>query len=112
MAEGKQCPSPRCGHEMRFIYHHRTRGRGAEGHHVLSLVNALEAAGHEVTVISPPGVDPRKTAGEVPLAGPATFTPPQKFGKWLTLSAPQSVFEAMEVPYTFNVLFAFPLLLL
>src|SRR5438270_13095742 len=99
MAEGKQCPSPRCGHEMRFIYHHRTRGRGAEGHHVLSLVNALEAAGHEVTILSPPGVDPRETAGAVPLAGHGKLTTSQRFWRWITLRAPQSIFEMLELAH-------------
>src|SRR5438046_2240682 len=47
---------------MRFVYHHRTAGRGGEGVHITSVVRGLLAAGHEGELISPPGVDPLRTA--------------------------------------------------
>ncbi|HEX8984155.1 MAG TPA: hypothetical protein VF767_01935, partial [Bryobacteraceae bacterium] len=57
---------------MHFLYHHRTAGRGAEGNHIMNVVRALEAEGHTVTVLSPPGVDPRRSAGAAPLDKGAT----------------------------------------
>ena len=52
---------------MNILYHHRTQGRGAEGVHIMSIVNALESLGHDVTLLSPPGIDPRSTAGNAPV---------------------------------------------
>ena len=51
---------------MQFIYHHRTMGRSSQAMHIRSLVEALKADGHEVTIVSPPGVDPLKSAGMMP----------------------------------------------
>ena len=52
---------------LRILYHHRTQGRGAEGVHIASIVKALQALGHEVTVVSPPGIDPLAHAGNAPV---------------------------------------------
>ena len=38
---------------MRILYHHRTRGDGAEGIHITEIVNAFRELGHEVMVICP-----------------------------------------------------------
>ena len=51
---------------LRILYHHRTQGRGAEGVHIASIVGALSAMGHQVTVLGPPGVDALATAGSAP----------------------------------------------
>lgn len=94
---------------MRFIYHHRTAGRGAEGNHIASLVRALEAAGHPVTLVSPPGVDPLKTAGGVPLDKGATKPAGiQGLWQWVSCHCPQIVFEMLELGYNLYVLFRLP----
>jgi glycosyltransferase involved in cell wall biosynthesis len=91
---------------VEFIYHHRTAGRGGEGLHVLSMVRALEAAGHPVTLVSPPGVDPRQTAGAVPLDKGAKETPGlQRIWKWVSCHCPQALFEMAELAYNLCALF-------
>src|ERR1700759_4550146 len=85
---------------MHFLYHHRTAGPGAEGNHILGLVDPLERSGHTVTIVSPPHVDPRKTAGSVPLDKGATRG--RGFGAlwhWISNRAPQAVFEIAELAY-------------
>ncbi|MBI2870407.1 MAG: glycosyltransferase family 4 protein [Candidatus Omnitrophica bacterium] len=42
---------------MKILYHHRTRASGADGNHIRQMIKALKRHGHEVDVISPPGVD-------------------------------------------------------
>jgi glycosyltransferase involved in cell wall biosynthesis len=87
---------------MKFIYHHRTQGRGAEGLHIASLSRALEAAGHEVAIVSPPGVDPLKTAGAVPVDKARTKECGiHRLWKWISRYSPQIVFEALELCYNF-----------
>jgi glycosyltransferase involved in cell wall biosynthesis len=38
---------------LKIIYHHRTRGDGAEGIHIGEMVSALEALGHKVQLVCP-----------------------------------------------------------
>ena len=44
------CVSRLC--TLQFIYHHRTMGRSSQAMHICSLVEALKADGHEVTIVS------------------------------------------------------------
>lgn len=41
---------------MRILYHHRTQGAGVERIHIIGLTNALRTKGHDVQIVSPPGV--------------------------------------------------------
>ena len=85
---------------MHFLYHHRTAGRGAEGNHIMSVVRALEAEGHTVTIISPPGVDPRRTAGAVPLdKGAAGVSGFSRLWKFVSCRVPEFLFELLELAY-------------
>jgi glycosyltransferase involved in cell wall biosynthesis len=85
---------------MNFIYHHRTAGRGAEGLHIASMVRALERAGHSVTVVSPPGIDPLVTAGSTPLdKGAKSVKGLQRVFKWISSRCPQVLFELIELAY-------------
>ena len=43
---------------MNILYHHRTQGKGGEGVHIRGVINGLRKLGHNVLIISPPGVDP------------------------------------------------------
>jgi glycosyltransferase involved in cell wall biosynthesis len=85
---------------MRFVYHHRTAGRGGEGLHISSVVRALRARSHEVVVVSPPGVDPMSSGDLVPLdKGRARVTGMGRLWKWISRSCPQPVFELLELGY-------------
>jgi glycosyltransferase involved in cell wall biosynthesis len=62
---------------MKILYHHRTQGQGAEGNHIREVVKALRGQGHQVDVLSPPGVDPfhEVTASSAVILSPeARFT--------------------------------------
>ncbi|HVX68021.1 MAG TPA: glycosyltransferase, partial [Bryobacteraceae bacterium] len=85
---------------MHFLYHHRTTGRGAEGNHIMSVVRALEAEGHSVTILSPPGVDPRRTAGAVPLdKGATAVSGASRLWKFVSCRLPEVPFELLELAY-------------
>lgn len=86
--------------KLRILYHHRTQGRGAEGNHIVSIVTALRDAGHEVDVVSPPGVDPFDSAITVPVD--AARQPARGWSRlWraISLHAPGFVFELAELAY-------------
>lgn len=79
---------------MNILYHHRTQGKGAEGVHIRSIVQAFRELGHTVTVVSPPGVDP---LGEGPAAAhPAALS---RFWGVLGRRLPQFLFEILELGY-------------
>ena len=41
---------------MKILYHHRTQAQCAEGVHIREIVDAFRDLGHQVDVVSPPGV--------------------------------------------------------
>jgi glycosyltransferase involved in cell wall biosynthesis len=85
---------------MRFVYHHRTQGRGGEGTHISEIVRGLRAAGHEVTLVSPPGVDPMRTGGAGPVDKSATRERGiHRLWKAISRHAPQVLFELLELSY-------------
>lgn len=75
-------------------------GRGAEGLHISSIVKAYENKGHQVTVVSPPGIDPMKEYGEKPLDKASEETKGIKT-LWKSISkyAPEILFEVLEILY-------------
>jgi len=85
---------------MRFVYHHRTSGRGGEGVHIGGVVRALRAAGHHVDVVSPPGIDPLRGAVAVPLdKGAVDISGIVRLWKWISCFFPQALFEVAELLY-------------
>lgn len=85
---------------LKILYHHRTQGRGAEGVHIISIVHALEKLGHEVTVLSPSGVDPLKAAGDAPVdKSQVTTSGIQTLWKWISKHLPNALFELAEILY-------------
>ncbi len=91
---------------LKILYHHRTQGRGAEGVHIVSIVKALEAMGHEVTVVSPPGVDPLKTAGNAPVDKSKVKTSGVgSLWKFISNHLPNFLFELIEIAYNLPALF-------
>jgi glycosyltransferase involved in cell wall biosynthesis len=87
---------------VRILYHHRTQGRGAEGNHIVSIVTALRALGHEVDVLSPPGVDPFDPHTTLPIDEQRSRASGWS-SLWKTLSQhmPKWLFEVAEI--LFNV---------
>ena len=85
---------------MRFVYHHRTQGRGGEGVHIAHVVRALGAAGHEVAVVSPPGVDPLGSAGTAPVdKSDLPVSGLHRVWRWVSRHWPQAGFEVLEIAY-------------
>lgn len=73
---------------MKILYHHRTQGRGVEGVHIRGMVEAFRRLGHDVIVVSPPGVDPLAES---------------KNSSWkrFAKNAPEAIFELSELLYNF-----------
>jgi glycosyltransferase involved in cell wall biosynthesis len=94
---------------LQFIYHHRTMGRSSQAMHVRSIVEALKADGHEVTVLSPPGVDPLRAAGLMPFLRKGDHAVGlQRVWKYISCRCPQFAFEVFELLY--NLFLPFRLL--
>lgn len=86
--------------KLKILYHHRTQGRGAEGVHITSIVKALESLGHEVTVLSPPGVNPLKHAGNAPVDKSKVKTSGvDSLWKFISKHIPNILFEFIEIFY-------------
>lgn len=91
---------------MKFLFHHRTLGRGGEGVHIASLVRALKDLGHTIMVVSPPGVDPLKMAGDSPLdKGSSQVQGVNRIWKLVSCWVPDIFFEILEISYNIYVLF-------
>jgi len=92
----------------RILYHHRTQGRGGEGHHIVSIVNELRKLGHQVDILSPAGVDPLALTEDAPVdkitkksdnqQSVGRFTV-QRLWSLISRRAPLWVFELMEIAY-------------
>jgi glycosyltransferase involved in cell wall biosynthesis len=86
--------------KLNILYHHRTQGRGAEGVHISSIVNALRAMGHSVTVVSPPGIDPLHPAHSTPVDKSRVSTGGvQTLWKLISKYLPNFLFEIAEISY-------------
>jgi glycosyltransferase involved in cell wall biosynthesis len=86
---------------LRILYHHRTQGRGAEAVHISSIVHALQAMGHQVDVLSPPGIDPMDPARSTPVdkAKGVQTGGVQSFWKLVSKHMPNFLFELAEMAY-------------
>jgi glycosyltransferase involved in cell wall biosynthesis len=94
---------------LQFIYHHRTMGRSSQAMHIRSLVEGLKSEGHGVTILSPPGVDPLKSAGMMPfLRKGDQAVGLQRIWKFISCECPQFAFELFELLY--NLFLPFRLL--
>jgi len=84
-------------------------GRSSQAMHICSLVEALKADGHEVTILSPPGVDPLKAAGLMPfLRNGGRANGLQRIWKFISCECSQFTFEVFELLY--NLFLPFRLL--
>ena len=85
---------------LKILYHHRTQGRGAEGHHIASIVRELRLMGHRVTVISPRGIDPLDAGNSAPVDKTRVSTGGiRSLWKWFSRHAPNFIFELAEIAY-------------
>ena len=90
---------------MKILYHHRTQGRGAEGAHIVNIVRALEKMGHEVTLLSPPGIDPLTDSLQAPVDKTDVETKGVKaLWKFISKNIPNFLFEIIEIFYNLAVL--------
>jgi glycosyltransferase involved in cell wall biosynthesis len=86
--------------QLNILYHHRTQGRGAEGVHITSIVKALKAQGHTVTIVSPPGIDPLQHAGNAPVDKSNVKTSGlDTIWKFISKYLPNFLFEIIEILY-------------
>lgn len=84
---------------MNILYHHRTRGKGAEGAHIKGIVTAFRKLGHKVTLCSIHNVDPTKPIENNKLTDNKTPKSIKHKILELTKYMPEFVFEALEVLY-------------
>lgn len=83
---------------MNVLYHHRTRGKGAEGAHIKGIVTAFRKLGHQVTLSSIHNVDPTKPVESTNKNTVAPKTIKHKILE-LTKFLPEFVFETLELLY-------------
>lgn len=89
------------GAGLKVLYHHRTRGKGAEGVHILGIVKAMRELGMTVDIMSMPGADPEQTDAATQ---PRTKTQSGGGGALsklmgLTRFVPEFAFEMLELLY-------------
>jgi len=90
---------------MNILYHHRTMARGAEGTHIISIVNGFKKLGHRVFIVSPPGIETEKVAGGRPIDKSEVKTAGiNSLWKLVSRQAPQFLFELLELLYNFNAI--------
>lgn len=78
---------------MNLLYHHRTQGKGVEAVHITSVVKELRKLGHDVEIMSPPGVN---------LENNNQINSVRNRGSiWRVLSrrCPEMIFEIFEIVY-------------
>lgn len=95
---------------MNILFHHRTRGKGAEGVHIRGVTKGLRDLGHNVSILSLPGAEPEtnssKTNDESNNKAQAKKSILTSLAN-LTKHTPEFVFELIEV--AFNLLSVFRL---
>ncbi|MBA6265136.1 glycosyltransferase family 4 protein [Colwellia sp. Bg11-12] len=98
---------------MNILFHHRTRGRGAEGVHIRGVVKGLTQLGNNVTILSLPGAEPEvEDQFQEPTVhiNKNSETPKKSSFSWLsdiTKHVPEFVFEMFEL--AFNIIAVFRL---
>jgi glycosyltransferase involved in cell wall biosynthesis len=87
---------------VNILFHHRTRGRGAEGVHIRGVVKGLRQLNHHVDILSLPGAEPE--AEEKTTSDEKINQAPIKKSKFsilsdLTKHVPEFVFELFELAF-------------
>lgn len=86
---------------MNILFHHRTRGRGAEGVHIRGVVKGLTELGHKVSILSLPGAEPETEDKTKEIKQPQATARKSKFSLLsdLTKHVPEFVFELFELAF-------------
>ena len=97
------------GPALRILYTHRTRGVGAEGAHIVGMVEAFRQLGHDVELDCLPGCDPFDMHGSSPGEGPpgtsrtrrhiAGDSRRKRLYRLIADRSPQAVFGVVELLY-------------
>tara|TARA_R110000764_G_scaffold156139_2_gene244085 strand:- start:13 stop:1206 length:1194 start_codon:yes stop_codon:yes gene_type:complete len=87
---------------VNILFHHRTRGRGAEGVHIRGVVKGLRQLNNNVDILSLPGAEPE--AEETTTATEQVKQVPTKKSSFsilseLTKHVPEFVFELFELAF-------------
>jgi len=87
---------------VNILFHHRTRGRGAEGVHIRGVVKGLRQLNHHVDILSLPGAEPETE--EKTTSDEKINQAPIKKSKFsilsdLTKHVPEFVFELFELAF-------------
>lgn len=91
---------------LKILYHHRTQGRGAEGNHIVSIVTGIRELGHQVDILSPPGVDPFDSQSTIPAdQGSGVERGWSRFWKVISSKLPAPLFELAEIFYNLPAYF-------
>lgn len=91
---------------MRILYHHRTQGRGAEGLHIWKIAQALTELGHEVVIVSPPGIEvAAAVAAGATVSAAKGSARKSSLLKWFSAKMPGMVFELAEILYNIPAYF-------
>lgn len=87
---------------MNILFHHRTRGRGAEGVHIRGVVKGLRQLNHHVYILSLPGAEP-ETEEAIAAVEKVAQAPIKKSSfsilSDLTKHVPEFVFELFELAF-------------
>jgi len=88
---------------MNILFHHRTRGKGAEGVHIRGVTKGLRDLGHHVDILSLPGAEPEHNA-EQKKATQAKKPKKSKRSLFsslanLTKFTPEFIFEFIEIAF-------------
>lgn len=78
---------------MRILYHHRTQGEEPESVHILAIVNALRAMGHEVHLVGPAPISAAAIPGR------------RSFLSGIKKRLPRFAFELISLAYNVPVFF-------
>jgi len=71
--------------------------------HITSIVKALEALGHEVSIVSPAGVNPLEYAGNAPVDKSTVKTSGiNSLWKFISKNLPNFIFELLEIAYNIS----------
>jgi len=94
---------------MNILFHHRTRGKGAEGVHIRGVTKGLRDLGHHVSILSLPGAEPepkedvpnQQASSPLPAAKPSFIASLANLTKY----TPEFVFEFIEIAFNFLSIF-------
>lgn len=92
---------------MNILFHHRTRGRGAEGVHIRGVVKGLTQLGHKVSILSFPGAEPEAEEITAPETDKNKTNKKSGFSllSEITKHVPEFVFEMFELAYNLLAVF-------